>query len=180
MKVTENTTTDHIIETPYIGYRNISGLDYTKTIASCGICAICMILSSRQIPIDIKKMVEDGHQDGGYTKNGWLHSYLIKKLEENGLFYTKFENCSIEKSIKQIAESILAGNPVIVSVNKFCLEQTSFHMILLTGIKSNFDKSISGFFYHDPAAVTSENGSYRYVAIENFIQFWRKMMIIKI
>ena len=79
MKVTEETTTDHIIETPYIGYMNISGLDYTKTITSCGICAVCMILSSHQIPIDIKKNIENGYQDGGYTKNGWLHSYLVKK-----------------------------------------------------------------------------------------------------
>jgi len=180
MKTTEHLETDHIIETTYIGCGNVSGLDYAKTITSCGACNVCMILSLHKIPVDIKEFIEKGHQNGGYTPNGWLHSYLVKKLQENNLSYVKLENCPIGLSFKQITESILKNNPVIVSVNKFCLEQNSFHMVLITGVRVNPDKSISGFFYHDPAASTPEKGSYRYVTVENFIQFWRRKMIIKI
>lgn len=180
MEITKQTVKNYIIKTPYVGYDTVSDLKHMETITSCGACAVCMILSLNKIKINYKKFIQQGHKDGGYASNGWSHDYLVKKLKENNLNYTRFENCSIKQSINQINESILKNNPVIVSVNKFCLEQTSFHMILITGIKINSQKSIIGFFYHDPAAITSKNGSYRYVSIENFMQFWRKMMIIKI
>ncbi len=176
---TEEVVKDYIIETPYIGYGNVTGLDFVKTFTSCGACAVCMILSSHKIPINTKKFIEDGHKNNGYTPNGWVHSYLVKKLKENGLSYTQLENCQIKDSLEQIKESILAKKPVIASVNKFCLEQTIFHIILLVGIRLNSKKSILGFFYHDSAATGFEKGAYRYVSVENFIQFWRKMMIIE-
>lgn len=180
MKTTEHTEIDYVIETPYIGYSTVSDVGYPRNITSCGACVVCMILSLHQIPVDPKKFIEQGHQNGGYTTNGWSHIYLVNKLQESNFSYVKLENCPIELSFKQITKSILEDNPVIVSVNKFCLEQNSFHMVLIVGIKTNPDKSILGFFYHDPAAITQEKGLYRYVTVENFIQFWRKKMIIKI
>ncbi|MFA5777930.1 MAG: C39 family peptidase [Candidatus Paceibacterota bacterium] len=180
MKTEEKITTDHIIDTPYIGYSSVSGLDYFKTATSCGICAVGMILSLQKIPVNINSLIENGHNNGGFTPLGWLHSYLVGLLQENGLNYARLENCPIEQSLQQIKEGILDGGPVIVSVNKLCLEQISFHIVLIVGIKINPDKSIAGFFYHDPAASTKENGSLHFVSVENFIKFWRKMMITKI
>lgn len=180
METEINPTMDHIIDTPYIGYSSVLGLDYFQTATSCGICAVGMILSSKKIPTDIGTLIKEGHENGGYTPRGWLHSYLVLLLQKNGLNYTRLENCPVEQSLGQIKASILLNHPVIVSVNKLCLEQISFHMVLIVGIKINPDESVAGFFYHDPAAPTPKDGVLHFVTTDDFIRFWRKMMIIKI
>jgi hypothetical protein len=56
--------------------------------------------------------------------------------------------------------------------NKFSLKEK--------GLENSFEsviKNVSGFYYHDPNFENEENGSFKYVELEKFIQYWRGLAI---
>jgi ABC-type bacteriocin/lantibiotic exporter with double-glycine peptidase domain len=148
----------------------------------CGAASFKMVAEfhGKEIP-DVVIFCEEAKQRGGYDiQNGWVHAYLVNKAEELGLKAHRIERDV--KSIDEIMESLDAGNPVIVSVEKRVLEQKRFHMIVIVGYEKNKEEEVSSeyqlqpsscFYYHEPESTDSHKGQYRVCDTRTFLEYWR-------
>lgn len=169
---------DTTLTVPFFGYQDALSCGYEKATTSCGMCAIAMILASYNNNISLPELIEKGHKEGGYGTNGWVHQYFIDLLSSYGITAERKENISLQNGVREISQSIKEKKPVIISGRKQFMEQTSFHMVLIVGIREDQNNNCTGFFYHDPAIKNKKEGSYHFVSIPNFFQYWRQMAIM--
>lgn len=169
---------DTKLSVPFLGYEHALPLPAEKSLTSCGMCAVAMVISYKGHMIELKDLIDTGHANGGFTQNGWGHDYLLSVLTQYNVPAQRLENIPLSKGITMICESIDKENPVIISGRKLFMEQTSFHVVTVVGYRKDMDGNILGFFYHDPAIVGSEKASFKFVSKENFIQFWRQMALV--
>lgn len=159
--------------------------DYEWNIRSCtGACTAMVLEFLTGKKLDILAFMKKAEQDGGYSRlNGMSHDYLISFFESEGLKSWRYKNPEtkdILDTIDPIIESLREGNPVIVSINKFILEQKKFHTILLIGYEENEHGEVTHFYYHEPEATVAKvegdsavGGEGRKCDIETLKKFWR-------
>jgi hypothetical protein len=141
-------------------------------------CSVVAILKKKDPGINLDKMIKKGVDDNGFTKNGWLHDYFVNLLKSRGFIAAHREqNMSYSSGIQKIADSIKKDAPVIVSGRKLFMDQMSFHMILITGVRLDQQGKTVGFYYIDPAGRSNLENDYWYTPIETFMQFWRQTAI---
>lgn len=140
---------------------------------ACGACSLKEVAEFHGKEVhDIISLCNEAKDRGGYDlENGWVHDYLVTKLQEIGLHAERKEGM---EDIGELVASLDAGNPVIVSVEKRVLEQTRFHMIVLVGYEGDT------LYYHESESTNKEKGQYRSCTKEQFLDFWRgKAIFIK-
>ncbi|MDQ5962467.1 MAG: hypothetical protein QG653_274 [Patescibacteria group bacterium] len=143
---------------------------------ACGACSLKDVAEfhGKTVP-DIVTLCNEAKERGGYdTENGWVHDYIVTKLQELGLRAERKEGI---ENLDEVFSSLDAGNPVIVSVEKRVLEQTRFHMIVLVGYETiSSPQSLTPstyFYYHESESTDKEKGQYRSCTKEQFLDFWR-------
>lgn len=165
------------LEVPYYSqYLNVTDPYWMPR--ACGMAAVKMVLDyhGKQTPA-LEEMVKTGHADGGYSPSGWLHDYFIAFLKAYGLDAYRKEGMDEKEGLQEIRNALEAENPVIVSIVKHALEQTKFHMIVLTGFTEDDHGATRTLFYHDPEGTSEEQGAQREVDVGTFLSDWRKMAI---
>jgi uncharacterized protein YvpB len=116
---------------------------------------------------DLVALCEEAKNREGYHMiNGWVHDYIVTRLQEAGL--TAFRKEGIT-SLEEIIDSIQNNNPVIVSVEKRVLEQTRFHLITLIG----YDEQEKVFYYHESESTDKTRGEGRSCTIDVFMNYFR-------
>ncbi len=144
---------------------------------ACGMCCFKMILDfhKKETP-SLIKMCEEGKENGGYGKSGWIHDYFVKKGKEYGLSVEREEKMDEDGGIQKIKNALDKGEPVIVSIAKRSLGRSYFHMIVLTGYEEDLG-FVRGFYYHEPESLSREEGEHRFVELKDFMYDWRRMAI---
>lgn len=135
-------------------------------IRSCGAACLKMVTEfhGKQTP-SLIELCEEAKEKGGYDiNNGWVHEYLVKKINELGLIARCEEGL---QSADTLIEDLNNGNPVIVSVEKKVLEQARFHMIVLVGYEDG------EFIYHEPESTVKKKGLERKCSEKVFMNYWR-------
>ena len=133
---------------------------------ACGAASMKMVAEfhGKEVP-SVVDLCNEARDRGGYDMtNGWVHDYIVMKLNEFGLEASRKEGMD---SLDELITSLQAGNPVIVSVEKRVLEQTRFHMLVLVGFDDN------GFIYHEPESTDKERGQFRSCTFDVFMEYWR-------
>ena len=159
--------------------------DFHWNIRSCsGACTAMVLEYLTGKKIDILEFMKEAEGNGGYDKiNGMNHDYIINFFEKEGLKSWRYKNLDTKDTLAEIdilVEELEKGNPVIVSINKYILEQKKFHLILLIGLEKDEIGNITHFYYHEPEAtiVSVEDdlavgGANRCVDVETFKKCWR-------
>jgi hypothetical protein len=160
--------------------------DYFWNIRSCGGSCIKMILDFYNIKSEsILHIMNEAFNTGGYhTENGFIHDwaveYINKKLSENNIDKKCFRKEGLE-SVEELIKNIDQNNPVIVSIEKITLEQTKYHLIVLTGyeyeIDENNNEKIIKIIYHESESTDPERGMYRVCDVDVFKKYWRNKAI---
>lgn len=165
---------DTKLEVPYASqYLDVK--DREQHLIACGMTCVYMALKFfDKNGDDLDTLVEKGMNDGGYTKSGWLHDYLLQVFKDHGAQAYREENMR-DRDVEKIAQAIKVGNPVIVSAERRLFDQRQFHMVLITGIREA-DGQLEGFFYHDPASLRREK-AHLYVPLQTFLLDWRRKAI---
>lgn len=153
---------------------------------SCGVSCLKMVMDYyKPLGESIMDLVNEGVAKGGYCQYGWIHDVLIKMAVERGLKAWRKEYKSqdikeqekLEKvAIKEIMGCIKNNQPVIVSAIRNFSEMDKFHLVVLTGFEKE-GRRLKGFYYHDPDSQNRELGKNKFVPIEVFKKYWRKMSI---
>jgi len=163
----------------------------------CGIACVKMILEylAREESPSIMNLIKEGLAMNGYEARGWYHQALTKLLRNwgvpaynqefvSGIFNqregiikaTSDEgNPILEKGIEKLKVSLENNFPIIVSVGENFDENTSTHLILLTGIYED-EYGFGGFYYHDPNAKEGKKENL-FVDLVKFKNYWRKTAI---
>ncbi len=143
---------------------------------ACGMTCVAMLIASRGENFEsIDALIKRAVEAGGYGSSGWFHDALVATLQKHGApAARRAENIP---GTEPLVQSLDSSVPVIVSVVDEILEQTKFHMVVLVGYEKDEQGTVSGFYYHDPQALSPENGANRFVPIEAFLKHWRKMAI---
>jgi ABC-type bacteriocin/lantibiotic exporter with double-glycine peptidase domain len=137
---------------------------------ACGAACLKMVAEfhGKETP-DLIALCNEAKERGGYDmENGWVHDYIVKRLEELGLSASRKEGLV---GTDEIITSLERGSPVIVSVEKRVLEQTRFHMVLVVGYENGM------FIYHESESTNREKGQYRACTDEVFRNYWRGKVI---
>jgi uncharacterized protein YvpB len=153
------------LDVPYYS-QYIDVTDPFWMLRACGVTCLKMIgeFHGKEVP-DIVTLCNEARDRNGYhMANGWVHDYLVTEAQELGLQAFRKEGMT---TIEEIAASLEAGNPVMVSVEKRILEQTRFHIIVIVGHEGNT------FFYHEPESTDKEKGKFRSCTQEEFKSYWR-------
>jgi uncharacterized protein YvpB len=168
------------LDVPYVSqYKDVTDGDHR--LRSCGMVCVYMTLrfftkdSGESLP-SVDTLIEEGMQNGGYGKSGWIHDYFVRFFRDRGYACERKENMR-EHDVEDMRASILEGNPVIVSVTRRLWDQRLFHMVVLTGVREDEVGGLEGFFYHDPASLRENGSQHLYVALPTFFLDWRKMAI---
>lgn len=159
--------------------------DYEWNIRSCtGACVAMTLEYLVGKKLDILLFMKTAEQEGGYSRlNGMSHDYLISFFTKEGLNSWRYQNDAtkdILDTVDPIVESLRKGNPVIVSINKFILEQKKFHTLLIIGFEEDDARNATHFYYHEPEATIvyvpgdpAVGGEGRCCDIETFKKSWR-------
>ncbi len=144
---------------------------------ACGAVSLTMVVEFHGKEIkSIEALCEEAKARGGYDMtNGWVHDYLVTKAKELGLHAERKEGLT---TIDEIIHSLDRGNPVIASVEKRVLEQTRFHMNVITGYATDTTTTFNlqpttYLYYHEPESTTVEKGEYRMCTKEQFMEYFR-------
>ncbi len=144
---------------------------------SCAIVCLKMILDYyRKGEISLTDLIKKGYENGGYGPLGWYHDSIVSLAENFGLKARRVEKVDVKDGIKDISESLMNGNPVMISAIKRILGQTKFHVVVVTGFKER-DGEVVGFYYNDPESTKKEKGQNIFTDINFFIDDWRRMAI---
>lgn len=137
----------------------------------CGACALKEILEFYgKEASDLVTLCNEAKEAGGYDmENGWVHDYLVSKAASCGLPAFRKEGIS---DLNEIISYLNEGKPVMVSVEKRVLEQTRFHIIVLTGFEEE-NGEISSLYYHESESTNKKKGKHRSCSKETFLQFFR-------
>lgn len=159
------------LEVPYYS-QFIDIQDPFWMIRACGAVAMKSVaqFKGKAMP-ELISLCEEAKVKGGYhLENGWVHDYIVSRLQETGVDVYRREGLT---DTHEIQSSLEAGNPVIVSVEKRVLEQTRFHIIVLVGYEKNEEGNITDFYYHESESTDKTRGAYRKCTVETFMQYWR-------
>jgi len=176
-----------ILDVPHLSQLlDVSKDKWQKT--SCGVTALAMVTSyylGNDSPT-IDELIDEGVLINGYDKEfGWKHSSLVVIARNHGLHGYQQEFKSREKSsedrltlegIEKIKKVILNNIPVLVSVKPFFRKNKASHFVVLIGLKMDGNK-LTGFYYNDPESEEKGDGEHEFVALERFLEYWRKMAI---
>jgi uncharacterized protein YvpB len=172
---------DKQIKVPYVSqYQAVQEKYFALT--SCGMVSMYMVLlyfkSIGKIAVTqgLEEMITIGREtDGGYQQGiGWIHDYFVTIAQEHCLHSYRKE---MIESLDEIIESLNKDNPVVISTERRCLSSVSFHMVVLTGLRTNENNDVIGFFYNDPAMLIEKDGVQRYCTREDLLQYWRAKAI---
>ncbi len=165
-----------ILDVPYYSqYLDIEDIYWVPR--SCGIACVKMVLDFYKTGnYSLADLIKNIAEKGGYNSSGWIHDYLISLFKDCGLQAHREEQMDFDDGIEKIAGYLDNDNPVIISIIKFVLGQTKFHMVVLTGYKRE-NGIIKGFYYHDPESLYRETGQNLFVDLEIFRIGWRRMAI---
>jgi len=178
MQKKDLTLKEILLDVPWIGYETASQTEFSKRVTSCGMCCVATLLFNNSQQISLDDMIIQGITEGGFTINGWSHDYFVSLLKSRGFEKAHREqNMSYGEGVQKISKAILEGNPVIISGRKLFMEQMSFHMVLVVGVRLDSNGNVEGFYYSDPAVKSEEVHGFWYVSIGSFKQFWRQMAI---
>jgi len=185
----------HKLDVPYYSQHK----DVTEPIwhsRSCGIVCVKMILDflKEDAAETIDDLITEGVLVGGYTTHGWSHDGLVSLFRNRGVHayreefrsvmfdttarinkVSAFEQKLTRNGISKIANMLAKGKPVMVSVEAGFDENTSSHLIVLTGFSED-EVGIGGFFYNDPDSREGVKKDH-FVEMDVFRKFWRKMAI---
>jgi uncharacterized protein YvpB len=165
-----------ILDVPYYSqYLDVSDENWKPR--ACGIVCLKMVMDyyNKQNP-PLIALIEGVASRGGFGSSGWIHDTIIKTARDYDFNAQRKEYNFIEDGIKEQLEFLKDGNPVIVSVVKNFSEPNKFHMVVLTGFETD-EKDLIGFYYHDPDAYKIEDGKYKFIPINVFKKYWRKLAI---
>lgn len=146
-------------------------------LTACGMTSVFMGLKffgTQDISLD--EIVKKGVDDGGFSKSGWLHDYLVKVFKDYGYECYRKEGMR-DRDVEEIRNSIKAGNPVVISTQRMMFDRRIFHMVIITGVRETDTGELEGFFYHDPAGLRLEEVTNLFVSIPVFLQYWRRMAL---
>lgn len=159
--------------------------DAEWNIRSCtGACVAMVLEYLTGEKLDILAFMKDAEEHGGYSKlNGMNHDYITSFFESKGLKSWRYKNektKDVLSTIDPIIDSLRNGNPVVVSITKFILEQKKFHTVLAIGFIENEKGEITHLYYHEPEATVVRipddplvGGAERCCDIETFKHSWR-------
>jgi uncharacterized protein YvpB len=166
-----------ILDVPYFSqYLDIKNA--LEGARSCGITCVKMVLEYfHSTDLSLQEWVDKGMSEGGFGRSGWIHDYFVKIFNDNNLTAYRKEKMKVDPGLLEILQSLENKNPVIVSVERRLFDDPSFHMVLVVGFKKDNDGKILGFYYNDPAKTTVESGKNKFVEIDSFVEYWRKMAI---
>ncbi len=143
---------------------------------ACAIACIKMVMEVHREVLSIDDLFVQCESKGGYGPSGWYHDALISLAKEYGFSAERKEGMDMNAGVATLKESLDGGNPVIVSVIKYTLGQTKFHIVTITGYEEN-NGEVTGFYYHDPESLSREKAKNLFVSMEIFKKYWRKMAI---
>lgn len=164
------------LEVPYVSqYRDVQNPDYR--LRSCGMTCVNMVLQYFKTALPtLDEMIGHGMEHGGYSTSGWKHDYFVNLIKGYGHACERMENMR-DSDVSLLRDSIVHGNPVIVSAEMRIFDRRLFHQVLLTGVRETSEGVLDGFYYHDPASLSTEGGKDLYASLPVFFLSWRKMAI---
>lgn len=185
----------YTIDVPYYSqHRDVSELHWKKR--SCGIVCVKMILDflKPELPVSIDALIDEAVLMNGYTAHGWSHDALVNLFHNHGQHAYReefksmhidvqkrtkqpsaYESLLVRNGISKIVHMLRKGKPVIVSVEKGFDDNTSTHLIVLTGMLDT-PAGCEGFFYNDPNSVDGVK-KHVFVELSKFRTYWRKLAI---
>jgi len=156
---------------------------------ACPIVALSMILKyylGDKDSFNPNKLIEEGLSINAYSQDvGWKHENLVLLARNYGLhgYSQEFRSLDLEtqdrlvrEGLDKVTNTIVSGNPVIVSVKEFFSDNKATHTILLTGVEKESGKLL-GFYYRDPILSKRSGKDHEFVDLKRFLEFWRKMTI---
>ena len=153
---------------------------------ACGMACLKMAMDYYKKGAEsLANLIKEGADAGGYCEAGWIHESLLSLARERGLKASRKEYKSqdpkeqeklIKSAIREKIKSLKNKQPVIVSAIRKFQEEKNFHMVILTAFEKR-GKKLLGFYYHDPDAFERSEGMHKFVPIETFKKYWRKMSI---
>ncbi len=174
-----------ILNAPYYSQHLDIEDEHWKTRA-CGIVCLKMAMDNfKDTGISLDALIEMANKRGGFGEYGWIHNFLVQIAKDFGFNAERKEwksedensqNVLIYEAIREFAERLSSGVPVIVSTVKNFLDDGKFHLVLLTGYETGAN-GISGFYYHDPDSLSADAGKHKFVPIDVFKKRWRKLAI---
>jgi len=124
-------------------------------------------------------------------KNNNLRAHLAVEPPSGQLLGAALDNGgSFEDSVADFKNLLQAGHPCLVSIATDFNDKSTFHLVLLAGFEANpaplvgrdaqgkDGGALVGFYYHDPNAESQETGAYKYITIEDFKKYWRRLAIV--
>lgn len=140
--------------------------DWYWMLRACGAIALKSVLEfhGAQVPGILPLCSEAQDRDGYHSVNGWMHEYLVTKAKEFGLEASRKEGLI---SFDEIRSHLDLHGPVIVSVEKRVLEQTRFHLIVVTG----YDEVC--VYYNESESTDKAKGEGRSCTHEVFMKYFR-------
>lgn len=142
---------------------------------ACAMAALAMVLAYyKDENGNVMDLVREGLAKGPYNPAvGWYHDTIVAVAKDHGLSAERAEKMADDS---RLIEYLRSGKPIIVSAIKYILDQTKFHMVVLTGFEEK-DGVVLGFYYHDPESTERERGQHLFVRRDTFLREWRKMAI---
>ncbi len=134
----------------------------------------------------LDEMIQKGVSMDGYGPSGWIHKPLAELAQTFGktIEPTEFRSSDeaesetlLNKGIITLVRSLAEGAPAPVSVVKEFKYADKYHMVLLVGAETSRG-ALEGFYYHDPAANSADEGKGKFVDIDTFKKYWRRMALI--
>lgn len=181
-----------ILDVPYCSQYLDVGDEYWKNRA-CGMACVKMVLDfykenaavKHRVFDSLDELIKQGVAKNGYCEHGWVHNVLVEIMKERGLevFRKEYKSADydeqkkiIEQAIKETINFLRKKRPVIISAVRNFSDEKKFHMVILTGFQAN-KNGVSGFYYNDPDAFNRKDGRNKFVPIDTFKKYWRKMSI---
>ncbi len=140
---------------------------------ACSIANVRMVLVSRGDDVStMADLIAEGESMNGFGPRGWVHDALVFLLHNHGVPAYREEFRSRDDAhaevlmrvgVEKIRESVRAGHPVMVSLQK---ENGSYHTVLV------YEVTDDGFVYHDPEVGPSQS-----VSEEVFLKQWKRLAI---
>lgn len=174
-----------ILKVPYYSqHRDVKDPEWKER--ACGVIALKMALDflGAQTPAP-DEFIKRGVAAGAHGQWGWIHTGLVSLASSFGIAMERKEFRSedahkaqelLAQGIDELVASLSSGKPVLISAIKKWFEEKKFHMMVLIGFE--MDKGVlTGFYYHDPDALSPEEGKDQFVPIQTFKTYWRRMAI---
>lgn len=165
-----------ILEVPYYS-QHLDVVEEKWRNRACGIVCLKMVMDyyNKYNP-PLTALIDGVAARGGFGPSGWIHDVVVRTAKEYDFSAQRKEYESVDIAIEEKIKAIENGNSIIISAIKNFSEENKFHMVVLTGFERD-DFGLKGFYYHDPDSLDRESGMHKFVPIDVFKKYWRKMSI---